>query len=329
MPLLDGFEVCEHLKNNLETRHIPIIFLTGESREETIVQGFSLGAADFVQKPFLPAELLARVKTQLALGDAMENEKAYQKKIEEYNFRLSQKVDQQTEELKVAYEQLELLDHSKSEFLSLISHELKTPMNGILGPVTLLIGAKGELSEEDKWISEAFQASYTRLINVVDEAILLTEIELENRLLPKDQISITEIIHQAIEQASKGSVSCNFDVQVPNDFTVSGSTSFLVRALFALVETSCKFSDGQQPVKIHASLQKETKTIQVTSLGYHIPEELLPKFFEIYSIANPLTPNGDLGLKPPIAEKILRLFGGTLTVKNLPQPGVEFLVSLT
>jgi two-component system, cell cycle response regulator len=65
LPLLTGFEVCQRLKSEASTANIPIIFLTGATEVHTKVQGFDLGAVDYVVKPFEPAELRARVRAAL------------------------------------------------------------------------------------------------------------------------------------------------------------------------------------------------------------------------------------------------------------------------
>ncbi len=65
MPDMDGYEVCEKLKENPRTTNIPIIFLTAKTQTEDIIKGFELGAVDYVTKPFNASELLARVKTHI------------------------------------------------------------------------------------------------------------------------------------------------------------------------------------------------------------------------------------------------------------------------
>ncbi len=67
MPKMDGYEVCERLKADLRTKHIPVIFLTAKTRTEDIVKGFEVGGVDYVTKPFNGVELLARVKTHIEL----------------------------------------------------------------------------------------------------------------------------------------------------------------------------------------------------------------------------------------------------------------------
>ncbi len=70
MPEMDGFEVCERLKANPETKDIPVIFLTSKTDSEGIVKGFELGAADYVTRPFNRPELMARIKTHLSLKES-------------------------------------------------------------------------------------------------------------------------------------------------------------------------------------------------------------------------------------------------------------------
>lgn len=67
MPEIDGFKVCQTLKENIETRSIPVIFLTARAQVEDIVKGFELGGADYLVKPFNDRELVARVRSQLEL----------------------------------------------------------------------------------------------------------------------------------------------------------------------------------------------------------------------------------------------------------------------
>lgn len=83
MPDMNGFEVCEILKNSDTTKDIPVIFLTAKSDDEDIVNGFELGAVDYVKKPFSSAELLARVKTHIQLKRMRESLEIKNKYLEE------------------------------------------------------------------------------------------------------------------------------------------------------------------------------------------------------------------------------------------------------
>ena len=76
MPEMDGFEACRRLKANPDTRPIPVILLTAKTATEDIVQGFALGAVDYITKPFSAQELIARVKTHIELKRARDTQQA-------------------------------------------------------------------------------------------------------------------------------------------------------------------------------------------------------------------------------------------------------------
>lgn len=72
MPEMDGFEVCKILKSDEKTKDIPIIFITAKSDEDSIEKAYDLGAIDYVTKPFLPKELLSRIKKELRIQELIE-----------------------------------------------------------------------------------------------------------------------------------------------------------------------------------------------------------------------------------------------------------------
>ena len=73
MPGLDGYEVCNILQKNEKTKNIPIIFVTAKTDEESIVKGYSIGARDYVTKPYKKLELLAKIKTHLKIKKLIED----------------------------------------------------------------------------------------------------------------------------------------------------------------------------------------------------------------------------------------------------------------
>ncbi len=70
MPVMDGIEACRHLKASSQTKEIPVIFLTAKTDLDSIIEGFQVGAVDYISKPFNPTELLVRVNTHLQLSNA-------------------------------------------------------------------------------------------------------------------------------------------------------------------------------------------------------------------------------------------------------------------
>ncbi|MCB5195444.1 HD-GYP domain-containing protein [Deefgea salmonis] len=92
MPGMDGFEVCRNLKKNTITADIPVIFLTAKTQEIDEINGFNVGAADYLHKPLSPAIVLIRVRNILLMQDLKNS-------IREHNLLLEDRVAQRTQEL--------------------------------------------------------------------------------------------------------------------------------------------------------------------------------------------------------------------------------------
>jgi DNA-binding response OmpR family regulator len=93
MPGMDGFDVCSRIKQNPATSEIPIIFITAKTDSESVIRGFELGAVDYITKPFIHSELLARVRTQLNIRKSQEQNQAYLKEIERRNRDINASID--------------------------------------------------------------------------------------------------------------------------------------------------------------------------------------------------------------------------------------------
>lgn len=94
MPEMDGFDICEQLKNQEHTQDIPIIFTTARTNQNDIVRGFELGAVDYIAKPFNPAEVLARLQTHLSHAYLYRQLQLRNVELEINNLELKEKISQ-------------------------------------------------------------------------------------------------------------------------------------------------------------------------------------------------------------------------------------------
>ena len=99
MPMLSGLDVCAQLKQHPIAKDIPIILVTADSETEDIVQGFEIGADDYLIKPYNKMEMLARVRSMLRIKDAREKLKVANEKLDDINRYLELKVQKQVQEL--------------------------------------------------------------------------------------------------------------------------------------------------------------------------------------------------------------------------------------
>ena len=185
MPEMDGFETCRRLQANPETTQIPVIFMTALSDTANKVEGFQLGAVDYITKPFQQEEVLARVKLHLKLHVLAE-------KLEEKNMLLEQKVV----EVSKAYEdlqkmQIKLIQSEKMSGLGQlaagIAHEINNPINFIAGN----LGHAQEYAHNLLKIIHLYQEDYVKPTPRIQAAI--DEIELE--FLEEDFIKILNSIN--------------------------------------------------------------------------------------------------------------------------------------
>ncbi|MBD1846731.1 response regulator [Cyanobacteria bacterium FACHB-63] len=131
MPEMDGFEACRHLKGDSLTQQVPLIFMTALSDTESKVKGFSLGAVDYITKPFHQEEVIARVRTHLQLRN-------FARTLQIQNDRLKQEIEHREKaERELRQTQSQLIQSEKmsslGQLVAGIAHEINNPINFIHG----------------------------------------------------------------------------------------------------------------------------------------------------------------------------------------------------
>jgi two-component system sensor histidine kinase/response regulator len=323
MPEMNGFEVCERLKSDASLGSIPVIFLSALSEKHDKVRGFRAGGVDYITKPFEFEEVYARVATHLRLH-------FLQSELQQHTNHLEDLVTSRTSELAETQARLRVLDRAKSDFLTLISHEFNTPLNGLLG-ISELFLAKLDSGKENDELRELFDQSRQRILTILEDALLLTQIDVEGEKLASTPVAFGPILSLAIARAMEfaNSHRVRIEAAVPDLGIIRGEQDLLVKALQALLETAVKFSMGGEPVQVTSEYcNDELICVAIRSHGRTIPADAISRLFDLFSIAEAITPGGDLGLDLPVAHRILVLFGGSITVANRKPPGIEILVKL-
>jgi len=322
MPEMNGYEVCARLKSTEELSGIPVIFLSALNETQDKVKAFQSGAVDYISKPFQFEEVHARVETHLKLHDL-------QRALKLQNECLEKAVAARTRELVEANERLTILDHSKNEFLNLISHEFRTPLNGLLGVSELILDGMSSTVENNE-LQEMFEQSRRRILSILDDALLLTQIDVDGEQFRTAPVSLHAALSRAIERTAQFAESRRVAITPPSAELdlVLGDEDLLVRALHALLETAIKFSAEGETVRLSRDVVPDSSRIIFESHGRTIPSPALAKFFDLFSISEASTPGGDLGLGPPVAHRILSLFGASVRVENLDPSGIRLTISL-
>jgi DNA-binding response OmpR family regulator len=321
MPEMNGFEVCRRLKADPRLARIPVIFLSALNETEDKIKALRSGGVDYVTKPFQLAEVQARVETHLELG-------CLQRALERQNHDLEEQVRKRARELVEAHARLKILDQSKSDFLRLICHEFRTPLNGLLGLTELIWDESG--STWDTNLRRGYELSRERILAILDHAVLLTRIEVEAGNFVCVRVPLEAVLTAAIGQVAEFATPRRVTLECApaSAAFILGGQDLLVTAFLALLKTAVKFSEPGGIVRLASNSVADAIQIAIESRGLTVPPPAIPKFFDLFAIGEDATSAGALGLDPPVAQRILALFGGAVTIENREPAGIRITVTL-
>lgn len=315
MPQMDGYQVCRFLKSDNKLKHIPVIFLTARVQEEDIVNGFDAGAVDYILKPFNYRELLSRVLTHLELKQKTEALKNMNLRLEEKVAERTAKLQQTNEELTKAYHELTKLDYAKNEFIAHINHEMRTPLNGILGYSSLLEEVLEPKHHEE--FLKPIQSITNRLIKVAELTLVLTELKTTNHKIEKEDINILDVIKEAIEKVDYSDKNLEFVVECPNQtLNIVAETNLLVTCLAIIIDNSVKYAPDSSQIHIQVQESKSAVRVVVTDCGPGFTQKALANLFEIFEADNLQYRSHGFGLGLATAKAILNIFNGQITATN-------------
>ncbi len=310
MPEMDGYQTCSAIKAMPQHEHVPVVFISALGEMQDKLRAFDSGGVDFLTKPFQVEEVIARVEIHLRI-------RKLQKELEAHNDKLERAVSDRTHELALANERLHALDDSKNAFLGLISHELRTPLNGLFGAGELLISCM-EQSPENLEIEGLFRESADRLLGIVDDAMLLTNISMGRDFHSHSPMDLEAALIQSIESASpmaeQRGIKLRMSTKPGERLHAAFDPGLFQRAMQALLDTALKFAT--QSVGIGTRRIDRQLQIEILVEGNSVPDAVLPSFFELLGVSEADTAAGHLGLHPALAQRVFRLFGGDTRVVN-------------
>lgn len=297
MPPPNGFEVRRLMSQDPQLASIPFIFLTARTDTVDRVNGIRGGADDYITKPYVPDELLARIEAVLRRVE-----------VEQARGR-----DQMAE---IAERNVQKL---KQEILQNFQHELRTPLTSIIMPLEFVMANKFETPEEQIRFIRIALSSLDRLESLVNDFILLTGID-QGGLNPIRQTidvenHILRPVRKRLERYSSKNLEFTQDITVQNPITAPRFE--FTRTIVHLVDNAFKFSPQNGKVKLMVESGLEGgATITVQDEGPGIPVELREKAFErYYQISNGDTRSHDgLGVGLTIARAIFERLGGAISI---------------
>jgi signal transduction histidine kinase len=356
MPILDGYQVLEQMKNDPTLRDIPVIVISAVDDTESVVKCIQMGAEDYLFKPFDPVLLKARIEASL-------EKKRWRNQELEYLHQVSQLTDAaaavETEtfdpeslsgvaartdalgqlarifqrmagEVRAREEGLKQQNKVKSAFIGVITHELRSPFVSAALSVELLqryVENKmfDELKEQVQQLDQELSSGRRMINTVISFANLVHQRGNLNRHPLDFESLVREAVKPLLKFALSRQVELRLDLPAENP-PISVDKEQLREAIYHLVHNAIKFNQEGGSVWISSALTDEALTFEVSDTGVGLPSEKLETIWEAFTQTADDVQRGieGLGLGLALVKLSVEGHGGHVMVNSQPNEGSTF-----
>ena len=306
LPGMNGFQLCRKLKDSPVLSQVPVIFISGLMDDMDKLEGFKAGGEDYITKPFSQTDLLARVKTHIKLRKSL-------LQLTLFNQELESRIDARTRELQKAKEEAEEANRAKSTFMFNINHEIRNPLNGVLGMLNLMKGTSLD-SEGELYLSLA-EYSANNLSVIIRDILDFSQLETRTITLEYKEFDVSSMIQkliliQAAKAEEKGLLLKLKHSSEKKYFT--GDEIRLFQILTNLVSNAVKFS-YKGTITVSYSIDNAL-LLEVCDQGIGIPPDRIEDIFlPFFQIDTGLTKeNKGVGLGLSIVKQLVSVMGGDI-----------------
>jgi len=348
MPEMNGFDVAQIIKSREKSRFIPIIFLSAINKEDSYVfKGYSMGAVDYVFKPFNPDVLRSKVavfvdlylkqeqlKEQselLAESERRELELQHRAELLESEAKSAAQLAELNNQLHSRQMELEQAMGVRNRFYASMSHELRTPINAVIGYSTLLIdNIYGPLNEKQREGLQRTLKAARHLLELVNDVLDLSKIEAGKIELALQPVNIEALIDdlfvtvRPLADEHDSQLSFEHPGEPP---TITTDPRRVRQILLNLLSNAIKFG-RRKPIEVQAiPTEGGGVIISVIDHGEGISEEDKARVFEEFVQVSPTQQPGT-GLGLPISRRLATLLDGSLEMESVLGEGSTFRLIL-
>jgi signal transduction histidine kinase len=297
MPGMDGFEVLKHLREAPETSDLPVIFLTADNDRENLIRAFAAGAIDYITKPFVAEELLARVLTHV--------------------------------DLKKSRDSLRRFAQEKQEMAELVAHDLRNYFANIMFAADLLRASPAAAPSQQR-LAESIRGS-------ADSGMLFLQAFLEQQEHQAngatiEPLPVRQMLCEVVDLFSRNAQAKGIELDlVPHETVlVSGLRAGVAHVLQNLVSNAIKYSPHDSRIEITAFKHGKGGRMQVADRGPGINEEDQAKLFQrfVRLSSEPTSGETATGLGLALAKQQARAMGGNLWYEERDGGGSVFTLEL-
>ncbi|MGL5016065.1 MAG: hybrid sensor histidine kinase/response regulator [Bacteroidales bacterium] len=310
MPVMNGYETITKLKENPETADIPVMFLTALNDTENLVKGFSLGASDYIGKPFRREELLTRINYHLKLLDA-------KRTIQRQNL------------------ELERLIYARNKLYSIISHDLRSPIAGIkmLSEAINSSLPEGDAREGLLPLVNMLGKSADEVYDLLDNLLSWTRSQTGRIAYHPESIMLSQLVDTVVDMLTPLALGKGVLLKLgfidPN-LTVLGDEEMLKTIVRNIISNAIKFSFPEGVIELNVSEEGGVVTVSVSDQGKGIPadkqSELLNDSTHFTTFGTGQEKGSGLGLL--LCKEFVNNHGGKLWFESQEDKGTTFFFTL-
>lgn len=326
MPNMNGYEVCQKLRAAEATQNIPIIFLSAITNTEDIVKAFTAGGNDYVSKPFQAQEVLARVETHLELRK-MEQELKHKNMLLEQELMERRAAEIALREALMREKELSRL---KSQFLTMVSHEFRTPLTVIQSSAELFATYHHRLNEDERAHQlENIRQSIKTITTLLDNSLLLNYAE--SNILPYHPVAVDvvrfckKLVEEINNLNPKRTIHFSHE---PARIHVEIDPQLTRYILLNVLNNAIKYSPVTCPIMLEVHRYNGNVQFRVEDQGIGIPANDLVHLFEPFYRAKNVGETAGLGIGLSVAKLAIDLHQGTIQIDSQENRGTTITITL-
>lgn len=309
MPDMDGFEVAEAISGFSKAKDTAIIFLSAVNTElKFITKGYLSGGLDYITKPVDINVLLLKIKTFY--------------RIYEQNRKLNEVQAKLLEEIEFRKQ----AEHKKDEFISIASHELKTPLTSVKGYIQLL---QRSIDKEDKEKAKSHLAKANiqieKLNSLIVDLLDISKIESGKLKFNMQNFCANDMVNNAVEMLQQANPDFKIIKRGNTNETVFGDEMRLEQVVINFITNAIKYAPGTNEVIVNIDIKNDKLYVSVKDFGLGVSKDQQTKIFEkFYRVEENASHFNGLGIGLFICSEIIARHNGQIGIYSELNEGSEF-----
>lgn len=332
MPGMNGFELAEMMRGTEKTKNIPIVFVSAAAREMNYAfKGYESGAVDFLHKPLDTHAVKSKVavfidlyRQRKALGQQLE---ALQQSRQEQELLLAQ--------LQVTRGELEHAVRMRDDFMSIVSHEVRTPLNGLILETQLrklhLARNNADAFTLDKMhaMVERDERQINSLIRLIEDMLDVSRIRTGKLSIRPTSFDLCQLVTGLVENFAAQAAAVDSSISLQAGPMLTGFwDEFRIEQVIANLLSNALRYGAKSPVQVCVFEEQGMACVQVRDQGIGISAENQQRIFQQFERVSSNQSSAGLGLGLYISEQIVLAHGGSIAVHSTEGEGATFIVRL-